>query len=194
LNRKSPLLVVALYVVPLQAVEIHIEHSVIQTVLARQVFTDDGRLYVRANRTSKCNFAFLEEPAISAVNGQLRIRTRFTVRTAADVFGRCVGLGDSFIAVIYATPYYKDGLLLLKDVHVNSEGTDGFYIRRVCTALGDGIRARFSYNLYGEAKRIFEQQQPQDAFRKELVSFELRQIRVTDQDIVLVLDYVLRVR
>ena len=193
LNRKSPLFV-ALCVLSLQAAEIHIEHSVIQTVLARQVFTDDGRVYVRANRTSKCNYAFLEDPAISAANGQLRIRTRFTVRTAADVFGRCVGLGDSFLAIIYATPYYKDGLLLLKDVRVDSEGADGMYVRRIRAALANGIRTRFSYNLYGEAKRIFEQQQSRDTFHKELISFDVRQIRVTDQDVVLVIDYVLRVK
>lgn len=185
---------VALAVLPLQAVEIHIEHSVIQTLLARQVFTDDGRLYVRANRASKCSYAFLERPAISAANGQLRIRARFTGRTAANMFGQCVGLGDSFVAVIYATPYYRNGLLLLKDVRVDSEGADGLYIRGVRAALANAIPARFSYNLYGEAKRIFEQQQPSDAFHKELVSFELRQIRVTDQEVVLLLDYVLRVR
>ncbi len=163
-------------------------------MLARQVFTDDGRMYVRANRAEKCSFAFLENPSISAAGSQLRIRARFTGRSAAGVFGRCIGLGDSFLAVIYATPYYKDGLLLLKDVRVDSEGADGFYIRGVRAALASGIPARFSYNLYGEAKRIFEQQQSQDPFRKELVSFDLRQIRVTDQEVVLLLDYVLRVK
>jgi len=194
LTRLFPLFTVALVIPSLQAVEINIQPSVIQTILARQAFSDDGRMYVRANRNAKCSFAFLENPSISAAGGQIRIRARFTGRTAADMFGQCFGVGDSFIAVIYATPYYKDGLLLLKDVKVESEGADGFYIRRVRAALASEIPRRFSYNLYGEAKRLLEQQQPQEAFRRELLSFDLRQILVTDQEVVLVLEYVLRVK
>jgi hypothetical protein len=193
LNRKFPLFV-ALALLPAEAAEVHVQHSVIQTILARQVFTDDGRVYVRANRASKCNFAFLENPAVSAANGQIRIRARFTGRTATGLFGRCVGLGGSFTAVIYATPYYKEGRLLLKDVRVDSADADGMYIRGVRAALASGIASHFSYDLYAEAKRMFEMQQPQDTFRKQLAGFDLRQIRVTDQDVVLTLDFVLRVQ
>jgi len=51
------------------------------------------------------------------------------------VFGKCIGLGDSFEASITALPYYQDGVLRLKDVRVVGKGRDGFYIRRVCLAL-----------------------------------------------------------
>ena len=125
------LLAVLAFILPASAAEIRIQHSVIKKILAEQVFTDEGRKYVKANRAAKCSYAYLENPDISSANGQLRIRARFTGRSAGDWFGRCIGLGDSFTAVIYATPYYAHGSIRLKDVRVDSEDADGFYIRRV---------------------------------------------------------------
>ena len=61
-------------------------------MLARQVFTQDGRRYVHNDKTNKCNFAYLEKPQVRGGGGKLNIRARFTGRSAVNMFGQCVGL------------------------------------------------------------------------------------------------------
>ena len=176
------------------AVEIRIHHSVVRKLLAEQVFTDDGRKYLKATRTETCDYAYLENPEIDAYNGQLRIRARFTGRTGRGFFGRCISMGDSFTALIYATPYYHDGSIRIKDVRVDSADADGFYIRRVRSSLAWSLPRQFSYRIYDDAKRILEEPRPNSALKQSVVSFGVPQIRVTDAAIVLVLDFILDVK
>ena len=35
-----------------------------------QVFTEDGRRYVKGSKDKRCNFAYLENPRIGAANGR----------------------------------------------------------------------------------------------------------------------------
>ena len=175
-------------------VEIQIDHSVVRKLLEQASFTDDGRMYVRANKAARCSYAYLENPEIGADHNRLKIRARFTGRSARDFFGRCVGLGDSFIAVITATPYYADGLLRLRDVTVRSEGADGFYIRRARAAMAEEIPKKFAYHLYDDAKRTLEEPREKAVYRQQLERFNVVGIRVTNEAIVLVLDLVLTVK
>lgn len=67
----------------------------IRALLAEQAFTDEGRFYVKGQKTKKkCSFAYLENPESSAEGNRLRIRARFTGRSATDLFGRCAGVGS----------------------------------------------------------------------------------------------------
>ena len=87
----------------------------------------------------KCNYAYLEAPRISGANGMLQVSARFSGRSAMNVLGMCIGLGDAFETSITALPYYQDGTLRLKDVQVVGKGRDGYYIRRVCAALAESL-------------------------------------------------------
>ncbi|HET8550128.1 MAG TPA: hypothetical protein VFL57_19090 [Bryobacteraceae bacterium] len=163
-------------------------------MLAEQVFTDDGRKYIKATRAATCDYAYLEKPEIDAYNGQLRIRARFTGRSGRGFFGRCISIGDSFTAVIQATPYYRDGAIRLRDVRVDSADADGFYIRRVRSSLAYSLPRQFSYRIYDDAKRILEEPPRNVSWKQSVVSFSVPQVRVTDSAVVLVLDFVLDVK
>ena len=76
--------------------ELELRYAAIERVIADQLFSQDGRLYVRGNKSTRCKFAYLESPHVGAVNGRLRVSARFSGRTALDMMGACVGLGDSF--------------------------------------------------------------------------------------------------
>ena len=175
-------------------VEIHISHSVVRKLLQQAAFSEEGRMYVRNSKTARCSYAYLENPEISAEGGRLKIRARFTGRSARDLFGRCVGLGDSFLAVIVATPYYQDGAIRLKDVQVRSEGADGFYIRHVRARMAEELPKKFSYKLEDDARRLFEERSAKQPFEKKLERFAVSQVRVTDDNIVLAVDFVLSVK
>jgi hypothetical protein len=89
------------------AVEIRIQFGALERMLAEQVFTQEGRRYVRGDKTDKCNFAYLEKPQVRGDDdGHLRMRARFTGRSALNFIGR-VGMGDAFDAVITAVPVYR---------------------------------------------------------------------------------------
>lgn len=179
---------------PAFAVELQLYFSALQRILADQIFTQEGRLYVKGNAQNKCSFAYLEKPAVSADGGRLHIRARFSGRSAQNFFGRCIGLGDSFDVLIAAVPQYRDGALALRDVHVDSPGRDGFYIRHVRATMADSLARNFKYNLGADAKRILEEAKPNSPLRQELRRFDVREIRVLGDSIVVVLDFQLAVR
>lgn len=176
------------------AAELAIHFTAIRKTLVQLVFTQDGRKYLRGAPTVKCNYAYLENPQISGDSGMLRVNTRFSGRSALDVFGKCIGLGDSFGASITTLPYYQDGVLRLKDVQVVGKGRDGLYIRRVCSALAESLRTQFTYRLLDDAKLILERKQEGASYRQEVVRFHVPSVRVTSDAVVLTLDFELAVK
>ena len=190
------ILILACAVPPAAAagVELQIYHSVLQKLLSEQVFTDEGRKYVRASRAAKCSYAYLENPEIGSEKGRLKIRARFSGRSAKDFFGRCIGLGDSFVVAVTATPYFRDGYIALKDLNVQSEGKDSYYIRKVRAALSESLSKDFRYNVADDAKRILEQKVDKAPYRQELSNFQVTQIRVGPESMTLVLEFTLAVK
>ncbi|MFB3777561.1 MAG: hypothetical protein ACE141_08110 [Bryobacteraceae bacterium] len=174
--------------------ELVIQFTAIQRILATQVFTEDGRKFIKGTPTAKCSFAYLQDPVIEGDGGLLQVKARFSGRSALNVFGKCVGLGDSFAVTIHAMPYYQDGLLRLKDVRVDSNGRDSFYIRRVCAGLAGSLRTQFSYRVMEEAKRLLERRQEGGGYAQELARFHVPAVRVTSEAVVLLLDFALTVK
>jgi hypothetical protein len=171
------------------AVELHIQFGALERMLSEQVFTEEGRRYVKGDRAARCNFAYLEAPHIESDGARLRIRARFTGRSALNVLGQCVGLGDAFPVVITARPIYKDGQLRLAEVTVASENKSGLYIRRVCAALASGLPRDFRYPLEDEARKTLE-----EPGRRELQNFRVPEVRVENGALVLVIDFQLKVK
>ena len=175
-----------------RAAELEIHYTALGRILAEQMFAEDGRRYVRGSKTARCNFAYLEHPELHGeTRGRLRVKARFSGRSALDVFGRCVGVGDSFDLEITAAPYFHDGAIRFKDVRVESK-KDGFYIRRVRTALAATLRTQFAYKIAEDAKKILEEKRGN--YRQELKDFQVASVRVTGDALVLSLEFTLAVK
>jgi len=175
-------------------VELHLQFGALERMLAEAVFTQDGRRYVHNDKNNKCNFAYLEKPQIQGADGRLRIRAKFTGRSALNVIGQCVGLGDAFLVVVTATPQYRDGNIVLQNVVAASEGKTGIYIRRVCAVLSASLARDFKYPLAREAKRILEDSSGQPGYHRELRDFQAPAIRVTNDALVIEADFALIVK
>ena len=174
--------------------ELAIHFTAIQKILGQLVFTQDGRKYLRGAPGVKCNYAYLEAPRISGANGMLQVSARFSGRSAMNVLGMCIGLGDAFETSITALPYYQDGTLRLKDVQVVGKGRDGYYIRRVCAALAESLRTQFKYGILDNAKLILERKQEGAVYSQEMVRFQVPAVTVTSEAVVLTLDFALAVK
>jgi hypothetical protein len=182
-----------------RAAELEIHYTAIQKILAQEVFTQDGRRYVQGNPAAKCSFAYLEHPELRGDNGKLSLKARFTGRSALDVFGKCIGLGDSFDVYITAVPYCHNQSIGLKDVRVESrdprgEPRTGYYVRRVCAALGDSLRKQFEYRVGDQARRILEQTAPEAAYRQEMLDFSVPRIQVMPDALIVTVEFRLAVK
>jgi len=182
-----------------RAAELEIHYTAIQKILAQEVFTQDGRRYVHGSPAAKCSFAYLEHPELRGDNGRLSLKAHFSGRSALDVFGRCIGLGDSFDVYITAVPYYHNQSIGLKDVRVESRAPQGaprtgYYVRRVCAALGDSLRKQFEYRVGDQARRTLEQTAPQAAYRQELLDFSVPRIQVMPDALIVTVDFRLAVK
>ncbi len=170
------------------------QFGALERMIAEAVFTQDGRRYVHNDKNNKCNFAYLEKPQIQGVDGHLRIRAKFTGRSALNVIGQCVGLGDAFMVVVTAVPQYRNGNIVLQNAVASSEGKTGIYIRKVCSILGASLERDFKYPLASEAKRILEDSSGQPGYKRELRNFEVPAIRVSDDALVIQADFALIVK
>jgi hypothetical protein len=187
-------LLLVLSAFPAHAVELHLQYGALERMIAEAVFTQDGRRYVYNDKSNKCNFAYLEKPQIRGADGRLRIRAKFTGRSALNVIGQCVGLGDAFTVVVTATPEYRSGNVVLTKVTAAGDGKTGIYIRKVCTILGTSLERDFKYPLSAEAKRILEDSGAQPGYKRELRDFQVPAIRVTDDALVIQADFALVVK
>jgi hypothetical protein len=176
------------------AVELHVQFGALERMLAEQVFTQEGRRYVKGNKDNKCNFAYLEKPHVRGEGDRLRITARFSGRSTLNMAGLCVGMGDAFDVVILALPIYKNGAVMLQTVKVGSEGKTGFYIRRVCAAIEASLARDFKYALERDARAMLENPEVQPSYKREVRKFDVRDIRVTNDALVVQVDFELTVK
>ena len=174
--------------------ELHLQFTALERMLAEQVFTQDGRRYVHNDKTNKCNFAYMEKPQIQGQAGRLRIRARFTGRSALNMLGQCIGLGDAFTVVVTATPQYHDGNIVLRDVTAAGDGKTGVYIRKVCSVLSASLARDFKYPLSSVAQKTLEDAGAQPGYKREVRRFQVPNIRVTDDALVIEVDFELTVK
>ena len=156
---KSLCAVVLLLPLPCLAAELELRYNAMERLLAEQLFSQDGRLYVRGSRTSKCTFAYLESPRLGTTEHRLQLTARFSGRSALDMFGGCVGLGDSFEFTMTAIPVVRNGALALDQVNVQSK-RDSYYIRKVKQALTASFAKSFKIEVRDQAKKLLEQPGP----------------------------------
>lgn len=174
--------------VPSFAADIELRFDALERIIAEQVFTQDGRKYVRGTPATKCQFAYLEKPHIGSANGLLRVSARFSGRTAFDLLGGCIGLGDSFDLTIVAQPIARGGAIGFKDVKVSTT-KDSFYIRRVRAALMQAFAKDVKIDVTDQARKILEQAREGASYKVEMASFNLTDVRITQDALVLVIDF-----
>lgn len=187
------LLLLAFVAPPCFAADLVLRYGAMERLIADQLFTQEGRRYVRGSAAAKCQYAYLEAPRIGAEDGRLKVSARFSGRSALDVLGRCVGLGDSFDLTILATPVARKGAIALDNVNVSTV-KDSYYIRRVKAALRQSFGKDFKIEVADQAKKLLEQPNATAAYKQELTDFSLTGVQVTGDALVLVVEFRLVVK
>ncbi|MCU1339469.1 MAG: hypothetical protein JWO19_5050 [Bryobacterales bacterium] len=173
--------------------DLEIRYSALERMIAAQMFTQEGRRYVRGNHATKCQYAYLEAPKLSATDSRLRVAARFSGSSALDLFSRCVGMGDSFDLTITAVPVPRKGAIAFQDTQVSTT-RDSYYIRHVRSALMRSFDQDFKIEIREQARRLLEQPASGAVYEQELKDLDLTAIRVTPDALVLVVDFKLIVK
>lgn len=182
-------------VCPLRAAtEVELSFTSLQRMLSSQLFTQDGKRYVKGSQTTKCSYAYLEKPKVGEAGGRLRVESKFSGRSALNVFGKCVGMGDSFDLIILATPIYKGGSMRFKDVYVETRGHETFYSRQVRNALARTLDSQLKWPIEGLARTILETNVTAADVQKKLTRFDVTAITVQKDSLVLTVDFRLQVK
>ena len=178
--------------IPALAADLEIRYAALERMIAAEMFTPEGRLYVKGNARAKCQFAYLESPMLSSQDAaaaapRLRINARFSGRSALDLFGKCVGLGDSFDLTLTSLPVVKDGTIALADVKVSTV-KDSYYIRKVRAALEQSFQKDFRIQVKDQAPRFLEPA-ASAKYTPQLTGFNLQSVRVGPEALVLMVDF-----
>ena len=169
-----------------RAAELELPFGTLERIIGEQLFTQEGRHYVKGNKATRCQFAYLEKPHIDAEGPRLRVKARFSGRSALDMFGGCVGLGDSFDLTLTAAPATKNGAIVFNDVNVATL-KDSYYIRRVRAAMARSVSKDFKIEIRDHARNLLSS-------AGDLTAFDLSEVRVTPKALVLVVEFQLVVK
>ena len=181
-----------LWALPAFAADLEIRYGALERLISEQVFTEEGRKWVRGSPKTHCQYAYLEHPRIGADGDRLKIVARFSGRSALSVMGSCMGLGDSFDFTMTAAPLPKNGSISLERVKVTTV-KDNYYIRRVRAALEQSFSKDFKVEVKDQAKRLLEQPNG-SAYKQELSAFSLNAVRVLPEALVLEVEFRLVVK
>lgn len=173
--------------------DLEIRYSALERMVAAQMFTQEGRRYVKGSQAAKCQYAYLEAPKLKAAGERLQVAARFSGRSAMDLFNRCVGMGDSFDVTLTAVPVPRKGAIAFQDTQVSTP-KDSYYIRRVRSAMMRTFDQDFKIEIKDQARRLLEQPASSGVYQQELKDLDLNAIRVTQDALVLVVDFKLIVK
>ena len=187
------LVLVLFFAGPALAADLELRYAALERLIAEQLFTQDGRRYVRGTPATPCQYAYLAAPHLAAADGRLKITAKFSGRSAMDVLGRCMGMGDSFDLTILASPVARKGVIAMDDVRVSTV-KDSYYIRRVRAALTESFGKEFKIDVRDQAKKLLEQPAGNSSYKQELTDFDLSAVRVTPEALVLVVEFKLVVK
>jgi hypothetical protein len=173
---------------PACGVELEIRFGALERLLGEQMFTAEGRRYVRGSKDQKCNHAFLEKPKLAAAGDRLQLKVNFSGRTALDMFGRCVGMGDAFELTILARPAVHNGAIAFEQFQVSTP-RDSFYIRRVRAALVETLNKNFRIDILQQARKLIETPHATGPYQQEIRDLRLTGVRVAQEALVLAVDF-----
>ena len=88
--RSAPLFLAIFLAVPALSADIELRYAALERLIAEQLFTQDGRRYVRGTPSTPCQFAYLEAPRLSSpagADGRLKSSARQAGRWRAPALG-----------------------------------------------------------------------------------------------------------
>jgi hypothetical protein len=138
------------------ATTIRIKYAAIQQLLTERVFNENGRKYVIGDKTSSCNYGYLEGPKVSGADGRITIQAHFSSRHGTEIGRTCIGPGLSSEVVVSGIPFVKDGVVGFRDIRIDQIGGDE--TSKVLKAyLEKNLQKTYEYRALDELQKVAQQ-------------------------------------
>ena len=170
------------------AIEIEIRYPLLEKQLSQQLFTEEGKRYVKGNAKTRCNFAYLDNPHFGSRDGKLLIQAKFTGKSSMDVFGKCIGFGDSFGFEILSDLTTKDGTLLLAKPNVKILGKESFYSKKVLKALQESIADVVKYPIRDDMRKLLAAGSAATPYKVTIPKLEIRGVQILKDSLLVDVD------
>ena len=136
--------------------EITIQNTAMQRMLMDQLFIDRGKYNLM--RPSRCQFAYLESPAVTISQGRVRIKARLTGQLGMEIAGSCASRGDAFDVTVSGQPYFSGENIGLTDIRVD-EVSNELYRIVLQQFLDTGLPKALEINLRQGLQQVISDQQ-----------------------------------
>jgi hypothetical protein len=109
------------------ASEIAIQNTAIEKMLMAELFIDRGRYNLLPE--TRCQYAYLDSPAVAMSEGRIRIRARLSRKLAVEVGDQCVGSGSDVVRLtVSGKPIFSGEKIGLTDVRVDEASNEAYRV------------------------------------------------------------------
>jgi hypothetical protein len=107
------------------ASELTIRNTAIEKMLLEELFIDRGRYQLI--KETRCQFAYLDSPAVTISQGRVRIKVRLSGRLAMEVAEQCVGGGSDVVRLtVSGRPVYSGEKIGLTDIRLDEVSNEAY--------------------------------------------------------------------
>ena len=107
------------------ASELTIRNTAIEKMLLEELFIDHGRYHLI--KETRCQFAYLDSPAVTISQGRVRIKVRLSARLAMEVGEQCVGSGSDVVQLtVSGKPVYAGEKIGLTDIRLDEVSNEAY--------------------------------------------------------------------
>ena len=183
------LLVLLAHSRPAAAAELNIGYRAIEKALLSEVFVDGGRKFLLGSPQTPCAQAFLASPAVSPQGERLQIRARFHSQAGVEISGECVGAGDTFDVWMSGVPAYRDGVLFLDQIRVQTP--DKPYGDLARNLLGQTLPRLLRYPLLDEVRQKAAENSRQGPYQVAVARLDVGRITLAADHLSIPFDFTL---
>jgi hypothetical protein len=107
------------------ASELTIQNTAIEKMLLEELFIDRGRYHLI--KETRCQFAYLDSPAVTISEGRVRIKVRLSGRLAMEVGEQCVGGGSDVVRLaVSGKPAYSGEKIGLTEIRLDEVSNEAY--------------------------------------------------------------------
>ena len=109
------------------ASEIAIQNTAIEKMLINELFIDRGRYNLLPE--TRCQYAYLDSPAVAISQGRVRIKVRLSGKLAVEVGDQCVGSGSDVVRLtVSGKPTFSGEKIGLTDIRVDEVSNEAYRV------------------------------------------------------------------
>jgi hypothetical protein len=166
-----------------EALELKIPNKLIESEVKEQFFVG-GRSYLSGDKTSTCDYAYLENPSVSSQNGRIAIEATFNGKAGREVLGKCIGIGRTFGVIISGLPAYREGELRFEDsrIQFKNAAADAVF-GKLLEGYAEDLERELAFPIKDEVQDIAETLTQSAGYDLKLEQFSVSRIDV-DPDAV----------